>query len=230
MLYTRALSLAEHAGDRRRTGDAWNNIAGVHLRQGRLDEGQQALERAMTSAREVGDDLAVARSLVNLCNVAITRGDAQAALDAAQESLRRFEAGGLAEGGVVAAFFTGRAYAMQGRHRTALDWMRRSLAKAREIGKRQHEVTALVAITETLLALDELAEAERSARSAVAAAEELGDPYEQAAALVALGDCQAALGEDRAAQEAWRTALGHLESVGSPNVAQVRERLAGTRV
>lgn len=225
-LYSRSLSLAERAGDRRRTGDAWNNIAGVHLRQGRLDEGQQALERAMASAREVGDDLAVARSLVNLCNVAITRGDAAAALDAAQESLRRFEAGGLAEGSVVAAFFTGRAYTMQGRHRTALDWMRRSLAKAQEIGKRQHEVTALVAITETLVALDELVEAERSARSAVAAAEELGDPYEQAAALVALGDCQAALGEETAARESWSTALVHLESVGSPNTEQVRQRLA----
>ena len=75
-------------------------------------------------------------------------------------------------------------------------------------------------------AVDELVEAERSARSAVAAAEELGDPYEQAAALVALGDCQAALGEETAARESWSTALVHLESVGSPNTEQVRQRLA----
>ncbi|XVV12348.1 BTAD domain-containing putative transcriptional regulator [Actinoplanes sp. CA-131856] len=67
--HQRALEVAERAGDRAAAATMLNYMASAHFRRAEIDEATRLLERCLAIYRELGDQEAVRRSLVNLANV-----------------------------------------------------------------------------------------------------------------------------------------------------------------
>lgn len=222
----RAIALGETHGDLLRTGFAWNNLAALLQRVGHLEDARQALEKSDDIGRRVGDPLSVARGAVNLAALYISLGEHAAAERSAREALSAFEEIDYVVGVVVAQSNLAAALRHRHDHPQALHWARAALDGSRAAGLKQHEVTQLIAIAESQLALGSRGQAEEAARAAVALADTIGDPVERIGARTVLGDCHEHTGEHVEARRLWQEAVAIHQETGAAASADLLDRLA----
>ncbi|WP_162301580.1 tetratricopeptide repeat protein [Nesterenkonia muleiensis] len=223
--YRRSIELSSELGNWGMAGFAWNNLAGLYDRTGRIAEGRHALEQSVEIGSRVGDPFSLARGLANLASVLISLKEHEEAERRAREALSIFEETDHAAGIVVAQSNLASSLIHRNLYSAALPWCQRALERARQTALRQHEVTQLNNISTCQLHLGDLNAAGEHARAGILLADEIGDPFEQGQSRKMLGDCLDKAGDRPAAVEQWRAALGFFEAAQSPRADPLREHL-----
>jgi predicted ATPase/class 3 adenylate cyclase len=132
--FSRALELAEAAGDDHARARALNSLGVTHMAEHRLDVAREHFEASIALGREVGDEQRVAASLSNLGVLLLTARDFGAAAAALRDALvldrRRGDPWGIA----VDEVNLGSALVRGGNLREGLDLLWSALPRARELG------------------------------------------------------------------------------------------------
>ncbi|MER7002177.1 tetratricopeptide repeat protein [Dactylosporangium sp. NPDC000555] len=202
-----AVAAAELLGDHAGAVSTRNVLAVALLRDGRLDEGIEILERNLIAQRERGDRAGEASCLNNLGNALRDKGDTAAALRHLRASLAiRRELGDRHKEGSVLDNL-GLVYQLTGQYGLAVEHHLAGLAITRELEDRHREGFMLVNLAETLqLAGDHEAAAEQAA-NALILCREFNHRRGVGLAHRVLGDACAALGRATEADEHRRRAL-----------------------
>jgi predicted ATPase/class 3 adenylate cyclase len=134
LAFSRALALAEAAGDETAMARARNSLGITHWAEGRLDVARQHLEESVAIGRRLGDEQRIAAGLSNLGIVLLTARDHDAAVAVLREALvidrRRGDEWGIA----VDQINLGTALVRRGDLAEGLGLLRSTLARARELG------------------------------------------------------------------------------------------------
>ncbi|MEK6619619.1 MAG: hypothetical protein AABZ26_01450, partial [Chloroflexota bacterium] len=88
----RALESYERMDDAAAVGSSWNTIGWVYIQRGQLERAADALAKAERSATERGDGRLMAYVLQNRAELALAKGDTEAAIELAQASIDHADA------------------------------------------------------------------------------------------------------------------------------------------
>ncbi|GAB3158441.1 hypothetical protein GCM10027290_61690 [Micromonospora sonneratiae] len=220
------IETAQRLDDRGGVAMGLNILAIARLRQGRVDEGIDLLERRLVIQRELHDRAGEAACLNNLGNAYRDKGHFTEALRYLQESLaiRRELADHHKEGSTLDNI--GLVYQHLGAYEQAIAHHEAGLALTRQVGDRHREALMLVNLAETLQLYGENARAAEHAREALAICQEFQHQRGIGLALRTLGDAYAELGLTSEAHEYRLQALALLENLDEEAYEKVRTAMA----
>ncbi|MFJ8109568.1 BTAD domain-containing putative transcriptional regulator [Streptomyces sp. NPDC096132] len=229
-----AMDAGRRLGDPTAQAHAHCGLAKAATTLGRVDEARAHAERSVERFAESGDLRACAESWHVLCWVAECQGDPEAALSAAQQSLRirravhdsgsDDERDSRATAGALNA--VGWAHGLLGRHQQALDHCREALALHRKSGRDHGLWHIWNSIGTAQHHLGQYDEAVTSFRNALAGYQQTGSlPIAEAGTRRRLGDTYLSMGRPDAARAEWTEALSILERLGHADAERLRTGL-----
>ncbi|MBV6403745.1 MAG: tetratricopeptide repeat protein [Flavobacteriales bacterium] len=163
-----ALVLARRIQHPKALGDAHNNLGWLAAEQGRLDRADSLLHIALGIFQRMGVPAYVNVTLSNLGWVADKRGDSVGALKLFHQALEQSEAARDTASTAKLLYSIGVACRKVGEHARSREYLERSLALERALGRRNAEANCLTALANTLRDTgDTLAAVERFGQAAV---------------------------------------------------------------
>ncbi|WP_406000173.1 AfsR/SARP family transcriptional regulator [Streptomyces sp. NBC_00829] len=203
-----------------------NNDRGIiALNQGRYEEAEQYLLRAMEGSRADDNSPGEASALCNLSRLSLFMGRTSEAINLAQQGLAIYDRIGLTLRLANARYALGISLAQAGRHTQALDQLSEALQMFGKNRQRLWEGTTHFRIAQVHLSAGRPARAAQHAEQALATGCIGGDRI-RANVLTELGKSLAALGQADRARACWRDALSLHEQIGSGEAAEVRGLLS----
>jgi len=204
--HSRALLLAERAGDRRLAAEILADSGTGLWRRAEYPQALAVLDRALALQGELGLTQERARTLVLIGRVHFKQGDYHLALDRYSNALAMQEAAGDRAGAAVTLEDIGDAYLDACAYSRAMEHFERSLALREALGDRAGQTWILTVIGTAHLLQGAFADAEQSFLRALAVAEAADDPAGRAQALYHLGLVHMRTGEYQRAVTSLATA------------------------
>jgi tetratricopeptide (TPR) repeat protein len=201
----------------------------VALYQGRNEDAEAYLTRALEEFREDADGPGEASALGSLSRVNLNLGRTDKAVELAQQSLsilRREESPLRMANG---QYTLGIALAQDSQHSAAVDEFNAALRSFRSSRQRLWEGMTLFRLAETRLTMDQFAEAAMLAEQALAQLRNASGPW-RAKVLVVLGRALDTIGHTGRARACWEQALDVYGGQENAETAAVRNLLAATAV
>ncbi|MER5889571.1 tetratricopeptide repeat protein, partial [Streptomyces sp. NPDC001941] len=196
----------------------------VAASQGRYEEAERHLHRAIDGARTLGNLPGAASALCNLSRVNTLLGRRGAAIELAQQGVAIYDALGLTVRLANSLYALGIALTGADRPGEALEQLNRALDIFAKERQRLWEGTAHFRIAQVHLSARRPAQAARHAEQALANGCVGGDRT-RAGALTTLGEALDQLGQLDRARACWQEALSLFEQSGAPDVDRVRALL-----
>jgi len=216
-IHSRARAAAHLGGDRAGEAMALNNLAAVHLRQGRCQQAADHLRQVLALFREAGDRAAQADVLNNLGLILQAQGCYQEAIGVIRQALAIYRETNDLAGEATALNNLGVIQERQGRYDLAAGYHRQALAISAEIGTRVTECIALVNLGTVSLRQGRYRQADGHLRRALALSLEVGYRDGEAGALIRIGELCLRQGHpDAATGHLWKALAVHRE-IGSPS-------------
>jgi predicted ATPase len=149
--------------------------AGSSFLAGHYEESHRANEKSLALFRSLGDERGIAVLLHRIAISTLQGGDTQKARELAEESLWLFRRLGLSRGEAECIGALGYVEYNEGNLATAIPLFRQSAEMAAEIGFTWWQIGMLLNLTEALLELQRVDEAEGHAREELRLARQIGD-------------------------------------------------------
>lgn len=219
-----ATLLAQAAEDPTPVPWADNDRGIIAFIQGRYEEGESYLLRAIEASRADGNRPREASALCNLSRLQLSLGRTVEAIALAQQGIDIYDNIGLTLRLANARYALGVALTQAGRHGEALDQLSEALNSFGKNRQRLWEGSALFRMAEAHLAAWRPAHAAQHAEQALVYGCIGGDRI-RASVLTVLGRALEALGQTDRARVCWYEALGLYEECGAPEAADVRALL-----
>lgn len=205
--HSRALLLAERAGDRRLAAEILADTGSGLWRRAEYPQALAVLDRALALQGELGLAQECARTLVLIGRVHFKQGDYHLALDRYSNALAMQEAAGDRAGAAVTLEDIGDSYLDASAYSRAMEHFERSLALREALGDRAGQSWILSVIGTAYLVQGAFADAEQNFLRALAVAEAADDPAGRAQALYHLGLVHIRTGEYQRAVTSLATAV-----------------------
>jgi tetratricopeptide (TPR) repeat protein len=194
-LARQSLEIFQHAGDRKESAFAQNNLGNIAHNLGAYPEAGKRYEESLALSREEGDPIKEASVLNNLGIVSSALGEFAAARERFQRSLQIYRGTGDRRGIAAALVNLGSLAFDQGAPGEARPLYQESLEAFRELGDRRGIALALTSLGRVAFALSEAEEAKRLYEEGLALRRELGDRLGTIHTLVNLGNVSTSLGQ-----------------------------------
>jgi predicted ATPase/class 3 adenylate cyclase len=194
-LARQSLEIFQHAGDRKESAFAQNNLGNIAHNLGDYPEAGKRYEQSLALYREEGDPIKEASVLNNLGIVSSALGEFAAARERFQRSLQIYRGTGDRRGIAAALVNLGSLAFDQGAPGEARPLYQESLEAFRELGDRRGIALALTSLGRVAFALSEAEEAKRLYEEGLALRRGLGDRLGSIHTLVNLGDVSTSLGQ-----------------------------------
>jgi tetratricopeptide (TPR) repeat protein/DNA-binding XRE family transcriptional regulator len=221
-----ALAALRGLGEQARQVPASRLLALAWLRLGEPDQANIELSQALEQARQLGSYRAQAKIHADLAEIARLRGDLQAAISHAEQSLLRYRAAGSSGGEARALNNLGWHHAHLGSYLQALSYCQQAVARYDELNDPRGHAGALDSLGYVHHHLGHYADAIGCYQQALGIHGGASDPHARTVVLAHLGDSQHAAGQAAAAAESWQQALDILDTIRDPAAGQLRSRLA----
>ncbi|MEU2620387.1 BTAD domain-containing putative transcriptional regulator [Streptomyces sp. NPDC007157] len=227
-----ALRLGLAAGDPVVCAQAPNQQGIIALYNGRHDEAEQHLTRALTAFRADRNTPGEASALCNLSRVHLATGRTESAVSLARQGVTIYERDdtGMALRLANGKYALGLALTSAGETRLALETLTDALSMFQDARQQLWHGMTLFRIAELHLADHSPAQAAACAEQALAVLHGIGGEWRRANILTALGRGLHGIGQTDRAKVCWQEALSVFETSGSPEAADVRGLLASTPV
>jgi tetratricopeptide (TPR) repeat protein/transcriptional regulator with XRE-family HTH domain len=224
-----ALAAADRLGDQTGQAHASRNLGCACLQLGSYAEARLYLRRAIGLFSGLGEEVAVARSWLNVAHTFERQRRFDDALEHARKALRLTEAAGDRPGQATALIAIGCCCLQLDDFPAALASSQQALGLGRALGDRQSEAAALDSLGCAQRQLGQYDQATASCERAADLHRELGNRYGEGEALLHLGDAQLAAGQPGAAAATWARARDRVGGLDYPAAGEIRLRLsAGT--
>ncbi|MER8000628.1 BTAD domain-containing putative transcriptional regulator [Streptomyces sp. NPDC095613] len=220
-----ATLLARAADDRTTIPWADNDRGMIALIQGRFQEGESFLLRAVEASRTDGNLMREASALVNLSRHQLLVNQTGKAIELAEHCIGIYERIGVPLRLANARYALGLALTRAGRYDAALSQLDEALSTFGKNRQRLWEGASMFRMAEAHLAAGRPARAAQHAEQALAYGCIGGDPI-RAAVLTVLGRALSSLGQTDRARVCWHEALTLFEQCGSPEADGVRRLLS----
>ncbi|HYN93328.1 MAG TPA: tetratricopeptide repeat protein, partial [Pilimelia sp.] len=220
-----ALAAATRAGDRSGQAHAHRDLARVRSRQGRPDDAQAHLLRALKLFGPAGDRAGLAHTHLNLGQTLERAGRVRQALGHSEQALELFAAAGSAAGHAFALNAVGWQHALLGDHRRAVSYCEEALHRLAALGDEQGQADTWDSLGYAHHHLGDHRRAIDCYRRALAVFTATGNRYGEASTLDNLGQAHLAAADVRAARDAWRSALTIFHQLGHADAERVLDRL-----
>jgi tetratricopeptide (TPR) repeat protein len=208
--YRQAREMCDLIGNKYSMALADNNLGGIALNQGRLDEALTLYRRALRSLERMGESLYVQGALhVNLGHTFIRRGEPEAAQEHLQMAERFFEQTQARDWLPEMYRHSAEVALLLGDLDKASAQATRALDTARELSMRNEEGNSLRVLADVAIAQDRVDRAARLLEKSVSILHEAQDEYEWARSVLA----QAQLALARGAKAACAEMLERIEAV-----------------
>ncbi len=205
---------------------ALRGLAAASVRQGRLDEGYDHLQRGLEQFTELKNLDGQGRVHLNLACLVHFMGDDEAAINHAHRALELFELLDEKRAGLAASLNTvGWFEAQRGNTEAGLTYCERALAIAQEIDNQKTAAATWDSLGYVRQLLGQHETAVRCYEQAAAIYADLGAVWYRAEVLNNLGEAHEANGERQAARDLWREALEVFELTQHPQAATLRARV-----
>ncbi len=220
-----SIDLAEESGSAWVRTKAYSSQATLHYQIGELRKAQQFGYRAREAAQQTGNPVLIAQQLNALGLFSRAQGAFQTALDNFADGLALLDASEDKELYLVMSFNVGLAYADLGQHEIAKDFYRGTLEWAAETKRYAKELTALVYVAMSDVALAQPQAAIDSLEHALTRDEFAGNFGYLGFAYAVLGEAHLAAGQVQEALIAYRQGLDLARS--NPNTFEQRRLKTG---
>lgn len=137
------LRATEARGDAERQFETLSSLGGELAAGGQQEEAEDYVQRALTLARNWGNQLAIANALTNMASFHRLRGDLNEAVRLLLEAMPAVEASGDVQEISMKARDLGLTYRSAGRLDEAMQWLEKALALSRSIRDRSQEAFIL---------------------------------------------------------------------------------------
>ena len=205
---------------------ALRGLAAASVRQGRLDEGYDHLQRGLEQFTELKNLDGQGRVHLNLACLVHFMGDDEAAINHAHRALELFELLDEKRAGLAASLNTvGWFEAQRGNTEAGLTYCERALAIAQEIDNQKTAAATWDSLGYVRQLLGQHETAVRCYEQAAAIYADLGAVWYRAEVLTNLGEAHEANGERQVARDLWREALEVFELTQHPQAATLRVRV-----
>ncbi|MCU0329707.1 MAG: tetratricopeptide repeat protein [Candidatus Kapabacteria bacterium] len=169
---------------------AWRIRGNIAFRMGRLDDAEQAHQKAMSLAMRANNAMEYSTALMNLGAIAVQQGDVAKALAKHEQALELAIAEQDVHGMRNAQYLIGVDYLKMDMGTKARSPLEEALHMARRHGDIRLEARTSQALAQAFIVLGAYQEARRLATEAVAIAERIGDVAANVRARATLGDVQ----------------------------------------
>jgi class 3 adenylate cyclase/tetratricopeptide (TPR) repeat protein len=194
--YRRAREIFALIGNKYSLAFADNNLGGIALNQGRLDEAIEFYQRALVALEQMGESLYVQGALhVNLGHAFVRRGDAEAAYEHLRTAESYFEQAQARDWLPEMHRHFAEAALLSGDLDGAEAQAQKALELARELSMRNEEGNSLRVLGDVARAKDRHRDAERHLTESVGILLEIHDEYEWARSLLALAQLRSTQGQ-----------------------------------
>jgi tetratricopeptide (TPR) repeat protein len=186
--YAQAREMSILIGNRYTAALADNNLGGVALNQGRVDEALDCYGSALRTLEQMGESLYVQGALhVNLGHAYIRRGEAEQARTHLRTAETYFEQAQARDWLPEMYRYFAEAALLSRNVQEAHSYAQRALTLAREMSMRNEEGNGLRVLARTELAAGQLERAEQHLEESLSILEQVLDEYEWARSLLVLG-------------------------------------------
>ncbi|MBN1640254.1 MAG: AAA family ATPase [Anaerolineae bacterium] len=200
--YLQAREMSVLIGNRYTTALADNNLGGVALNQGRLDEALDYYERALHALEQMGESLYVQGALhVNLGHTHIRRGQVKLAVPHLRTAEAYFAQARARDWLPEMYRHFAEAALLSQQVEEAKSHAQRALGLARELSMRNEEGNSLRVLARAALAAGQHERAEQYLDESLAILDQAGDEYEWARSLLVLGQLRCASGDTARCQD-----------------------------
>jgi tetratricopeptide (TPR) repeat protein len=212
----KAVEIAGESGDEAGLSTAQHRLGLVNFSQTRLVEAEAAFRQALSLRQELNWEWAQGHSLVNLCKVAVERGDFDQAAAHFDSAHRLFEKINSRGGLMVVYNNRGRMLLYRRQPTEALGWLTKALPLALKTGRNAYLVSEIYRlIAEVSLQQGKLDRAKAAAKDALKLVEAVGNQEYVAAAQSTLAQIYAAQGDSAAAETMFQKAMNLFKQVGN---------------
>jgi DNA-binding SARP family transcriptional activator/Tfp pilus assembly protein PilF len=222
-----ALEATERADDRLGQAHASLGLGGAYGTQGRHEEAETYLRRAIDLFGDLGEHLSHASTELALAGVFERQARHREALAHTRHAMELFELAGHESGVANALNGIGWLHTELGDHEGALASCDQALALHRKLGHHRGEAFTWDSLGYVHHHLGHLDEAIDCYHKALDMYREMGERYREAETLDHVGDTELAAGRRDAARLAWHRSAAVLEELGHTQAAAVRAKLAG---
>lgn len=209
-----ALALARQLQNKRREGEALNNLGNANWSMGDVRKAIEIYEQLLANEREIGDRDGEGAALGNLGLAYADLGDLHKAIEFHEQSLMIARETGNRRGEGAALGNLGNAYKDMGETHKAIEYYQQALAVAREVGDRQGEGMALCSLGIASKNLGDARKAINYHEQALLIDREIGDRRGEGQNLGNLGTVYDDLGETRKAMEFYEQHLAIARKIG----------------
>ncbi|MEU1401536.1 BTAD domain-containing putative transcriptional regulator [Streptomyces sp. NPDC005728] len=222
---TEALRLADAAGDPLPRCWMSNMLGIIAIYQGRHEDGEKHLTRAIDSFRSCGDRPGEASALCNLSRIRLAMGHTRSAVSLAQQGTDMYDDMGHALKGANGRYALGLALTQSGRFEQAAERLEEALLVFRDSRQRLWEGMSLFRLAELDLAAGRPAQAATNAETALTLLRGVGGEWRHGNALTVLGRALSGIGQSGRAHVCWQEALEIFEALRAPEAEEVRALL-----
>lgn len=231
--YLQAREIFDLIGNKYSLALADNNLGGIALNQGRLDEALAFYRRALRALEQMGESLYVQGALyVNLGHTFLRMGELQAANDHLATARRHLEAAHARDWMPELHRHMAEAALLADDLDQAHEHVQRALHLARELEMRNEQGNSLRVLTQVLMARGEFETAGTHLEQSRAILEEAKDEYEWARTMLVLAQLHCRQGEAEACAAALDRCAPVLERLGArlemQEIAALRRGLDGS--
>ncbi|MEU3421951.1 BTAD domain-containing putative transcriptional regulator [Streptomyces murinus] len=222
---TEALRLADAAGDPLPRCWASNMLGIIALYQGRHEDGEKHLTRAIESFRSCGDRPGEASALCNLSRIRLSMGQTESAVSLAQQGTDMYDDMNHALKGANGRYALGLALTQCGKFEQAAHRLEEALSVFRDSRQRLWEGMSLFRLAELDLAAGRPAKAATNAETALTMLRGIGGEWRRGNVLTVLGRALTGIGQSGRAQVCWQEALEIFETLKVSEAEEVRALL-----
>lgn len=220
-----ALDAAEHVSDRRRQAYSHRILGRAHAALGHHRAAHDELGRAVEIYGDLGDDLGLADTHLNINAVFDLQGRHRRALSHAGQALTLYRRSRRPDRQALALNAIGWLYAQVGQHHQAVAHCGNALRIQRELDDHRGTAATWDSLGYALHNLDRHRQAVDCYQHALDLYHEIGDHFLEAMVLVHLGDGYLATGDRDRAQQSWQRAMEIFDQLSRPEAAQVSQLL-----
>ncbi|MFG2370951.1 BTAD domain-containing putative transcriptional regulator [Streptomyces sp. NPDC048504] len=220
-----ALALSEASDDAMPCCWAANLIGIYSFYQGRYDEAEEFLERAIATWRASGDLSGAASALCNLSRLHLQTERADSAVGLARQGTEMYEELGHTLKAANGHYALGLALGKNSQPADAVAHLNQALTVFRTSRQRLWEGMTLFRLAEVDLLAQRPAQAAANAEMALTPLREIGGEWRRGNVLTVLGKALDGIGQSGRAQVCWTEALEIYERLESPEAAEVRALL-----
>ncbi|MFF9087184.1 BTAD domain-containing putative transcriptional regulator [Streptomyces sp. NPDC014991] len=220
-----ALRLADLTGDPLPCCWASNMLGIIALYQGRFEDGEKHLTRAIDSFRSCADRPGEASALCNLSRIRLAMGHTRSAVSLAQQGTDMYDDMGHALKGANGRYALGLALTQCGRYEQAAERLEEALSVFRDSRQRLWEGMSLFRLAELALAAGRPAQAATDAETALALLRDVGGDWRRGNVLTVLGRALTGIGQPGRAQVCWQEALEIFDALKATEAEEVRALL-----